>query len=367
MFRLEPHEEMMSTDPPSLSPESETASSGKGVDEQGSLVTLPNDSFVIEDSNDSSGPSSLEHPLSDEYDEPQGPLTVGQTDLGQIVEDAKGSWDTLRSLIERLPNHKIKEYLSCHFKPSSADTLHSHPITKAGKTWNVSFQRKWLQQFPWLSYSPQLSGGICRYCVLFPQQPERGEKLGSSSNRTGILVLSAFKYPFSKALGKDGVLVCHNITAMHRHATIRADTFLHTYFNPSARIDSRLMKQQEELAKENKHILQQIILAIEFLAKQGLSFRGHRDDKVDFTTEDLNRGNFVATLQLMAKNDPVLKKHLTTAKKNCKYTSKTIQNQIVHIYANKIRVNRQICLGKEIYRLQLSLMKQRMPSLIERY
>ena len=96
LFRLEPHEEMMSTEPPSLSPESETASSGKGVDGQGSLVTLPNDSVVTEDSNDSSRPSSLEHPLSDEYDEPQGPLTVGQTDLGQIVEDAKGSWDTLR-------------------------------------------------------------------------------------------------------------------------------------------------------------------------------------------------------------------------------------------------------------------------------
>ena len=78
------------------------------------------------------------------------------------------------------------------------------------------------------------------------------------------------------------------MTAMHRHATIRADTFLHTYSNPSARIDSRLMKQQEELAKENKHILQQIILTIEFLAKQGLSFRGHRDDKVDSTTEHLN-------------------------------------------------------------------------------
>ena len=55
------------------------------------------------------------------------------------------------------------------------------------------------------------------------------------------------------------------------------------------------------MAEVNKHILSQIILAVEFLAKQGLAFRGHRDDNVDFSNEDTNCGNFIATLQLMAK------------------------------------------------------------------
>ena len=41
----------------------------------------------------------------------------------------------------------------------------------------------------------------------------------------------------------------------------------------------------------------------------------------------------------MAKSDPILKKHLTSANKNAKYTSKTIQNQIIHIYVTKIREN----------------------------
>ena len=98
-----------------------------------------------------------------------------------------------------------------------------------------------------------------------------------------------------------------------------------------------LLKQNNQLADENKHILCQIILAVEFLVKQGLAFRGHRDDNVDFSSEDTNRGNFVATLQLMAKSDPILNKHLASAKKNAKYTSKTIQNQIVHIYTSRIR------------------------------
>ena len=97
------------------------------------------------------------------------------------------------------------------------------------------------------------------------------------------------------------------------------------------------MKEREQQASENKHVLSQIILAVEFLAKQGLPFRGHRDDKVDFLAEDINQGNFIATLQFMAKGDSILNKYLLSAKRNAKYTSKTIQNEVVHIYACKIR------------------------------
>ena len=194
---------------------------------------------------------------------------------------------------------------------------------------------KWLDQFPWLSYSALLSGGICRYCILFPEPPARGDGLGRGS-RAGVLILSPYKRPYSKALGKEGILVCHDRAVMHSRAAERADLFLRNHNNPSERIDTRLMRERDQQASENKHVLSQIILAVEFLAKQGLPFRGHRDDKVDFSTEDVNRGNFIATLQLMAKGDSVLNNHLLTAKRNAKYTSKTIQNEVVHIYACKI-------------------------------
>ena len=99
------------------------------------------------------------------------------------------------------------------------------------------------------------------------------------------------------------------------------DLFLRNFHNPSEWVDMRLMerKQQED---ENKHILQNVVLAVEFLAKQALPFRGHCDDKVDFAVEDTNRGDFIATLQLMAKGDDVLQKHLLFAKGNAKYTTK---------------------------------------------
>ena len=220
--------------------------------------------------------------------------------------------------------------------PAIVFILHSHPVTKTGRTWNVSFQMKWLDQFPWLSYSTLLSGGICKYCILFPEPPARGDGLGRGS-RAGVLILSPYQGPYSKALGKDGILVCHDHAVMHCRAAERADFIIRNFNNPSERIDTRLMRGRDQQASENKHVLSQIIRAVEFLAKQGLPFRGHRDDKVDFSTEDVNRGNFVATLQLMAKGDSVLNNRLLTAKRNAKYTSKTIQNEVVHIYACKIR------------------------------
>ena len=200
-------------------------------------------------------------------------------DLGAVVREANGSWDKLRSLVQHLPDDKKKQYLSHHFKPSNGDTLHSHPVTKKGRTWKVSFQQHWLLEFTWLSYSHLLSGGICRHCILFPEQPERGDGLGQG-NRSGTSILAAYQHPYSKALGKDGVLVSHSKSIMHVRATERVDLFLRNFCHSNERIDSRLLQQGNHLAAENKHILTQIVLSVEFLAKQGLPFRGHRDDKI---------------------------------------------------------------------------------------
>ena len=124
---------------------------------------------------------------------------------------------------------------------------------------------------------------------------------------------------------------------MHRNAVARADLFKLNFTNPDARVDTRILKRGDQQCSDNKEVLRQIILAVEFLAKQGLPLRGHRDDVVEFAREDSNRGNFVAVLQLLAKSNSALQRHLLFAKRNQKYTSKTIQNEIIHIYADCIR------------------------------
>ena len=185
-------------------------------------------------------------------------------DIGTLVLSAHGSLDHLKQLAKNIPDVQRMHYLAFHSKPASRDVLQSHSVTKKGKTWSVKFQQRWLDQFPWLSYSSVLAGGICRYCVLFPEQPPRGGSLGA---KPGVLVLSAYQKPYTKALGKDGILVFHDKSIMHQHAAQQADLFKQNFRNPAKRIDSQLMKQKVQQEEENKEILRHIILAVEFLAK----------------------------------------------------------------------------------------------------
>ena len=68
----------------------------------------------------------------------------------------------------------------------------------------------------------ELQGGLCRYCILFPERPDRGGKQGANP---GVLVLLPYQKPYTKALGKDGILICHEKSAMHCYAVEKADLY----------------------------------------------------------------------------------------------------------------------------------------------
>ena len=119
-------------------------------------------------------------------------------DVGTLVHDAHGSLDHLKLLERDIPGAQRMQYLAFHSKPSSKDTLQSHSVTKSGKTWNVKFQQKWLDQFHWLSYNSVLAGGICRYCP-FSTTLRKGGSLGV---KPGVLVLSAYQKAY-QGTGKE--------------------------------------------------------------------------------------------------------------------------------------------------------------------
>ena len=134
-----------------------------------------------------------------------------------------------------------------------------------------------------MSYSGLLRGGICRCCILFTEGPKRR---GSRGSLPGVFILSPYQYPYNKALGKEDILSSRAKNAVNVQAEERADLFRQNYRNPEARVDTRLLKQQDKQANENKEILRHIVMAVDFLEKQVLSFRGHRDDRVDFGVVD---------------------------------------------------------------------------------
>ncbi|XP_033228839.1 zinc finger MYM-type protein 1-like [Belonocnema kinseyi] len=75
-----------------------------------------------------------------------------------------------------------------------------------------------------------------------------------------------------------------------------------------------------------------VVEAIIVLGRQELALRGHRDSgniviKDDFTGP--NEGNFRALLKHRAKGDPILRSHLEGSGKRDKFTSPSIQNEII--------------------------------------
>ena len=59
---------------------------------------------------------------------------------------------------------------------------------------------------------------------------------------------------------------------------------------------------------------------------------GYEKDRVDFSSYESNRVNFVALLQLLAKGNDPLQKHLLSSSREAKYTRKTIKNDFIHLY-----------------------------------
>ena len=99
--------------------------------------------------------------------------------------------------------------------------------------------------------------------------------------------------------------------------------------------------------KQNKALLPSIVDAIMFCARQQIAFRGHRNDKINFDEAPAcNEGNFVAIICMLAECTSSLKKHLISCSRNARYVSKTIQNEIIAVYADLISEHFRQCLQK---------------------
>ena len=132
----------------------------------------------------------------------------------------------------------------------------------------------------------------------------------------------------------------HGKLDYHLESLAKMSEFLARYENPSQAIDTLLVSEAQKRMEDNERVLTSLFKVVLLCGKQGIAFRGHRDDCLNWedADEDIssNQGNFIELVRFRAETDEVLSHHLQHSPRNARYTSKTIQNELIEVVGNHI-------------------------------
>ncbi|XP_077295474.1 zinc finger MYM-type protein 1-like [Arctopsyche grandis] len=202
----------------------------------------------------------------------------------------------------------------------------------------------------WLTYNKENKCLYCSYCLAF-----ECPKSDSSS----------FVHGFSDYRRISQNLAVHESTTthvrnVHQYISVVNNGTLDNFFASS------LIQKKEKVLKQ-RSIVMRIIDIIKMLGKQAVSFRSHRNESA-YTLDDeaSNHGNFLASVQLMAKYDTIIAAHISAVQKKSyqrmkrlkhqgkagnkgrggliTYLSKTTVNRLIHIMKTMIqeRINHEV-------------------------
>ena len=202
----------------------------------------------------------------------------------------------------------------------------AYPRTRSSESAPLrQFQPSWVKQYPWAHYSAYCDGVFCQACAFFAPTTIGGNILGQFVTK-----------PFKSWGSKSQKFSNHASLDYHLTACTKMNEFIVQHRSPSSAINVRLDNEAKKQMEANKQVIESLLKVVMLLGKQGLPFRGHRDDKIDWvdTDSEENPGNLV---HFRAETDAVLNDHLKEAPKNAKYTSKAIQNELINIIGDHIR------------------------------
>ena len=242
------------------------------------------------------------------------PVINYRCDIGKLLEenvDFKAlTREQLYQILTHEPNPNASVYPRTRVSPSDSFR---------------QFQPTWLKKHPWLHYSRFTDGAFCRACAVFLTDNPGGQSCGQ-------LVNKPFKQ-FSK-------FESHAKNQYHLTSLARMSEFIERYKHPEVAVDTQLNKRLQHQMECNQKVIESLLKVVILCGKQGLAYRGHCDDLIDFSDLDVesshNEGKFIELVKFRAETDSNLHNHLQNAPKNAKYTSKTIQNQLIDIVAQQI-------------------------------
>lgn len=91
-------------------------------------------------------------------------------------------------------------------------------------------------------------------------------------------------------------------------------------------------EQKKKQVAENQYYIKALAEILILTATENTAQRGHRE-----SVDSEKRGVFLSMLDLLGNHNPIIKKRLEQHAKNAKYTSKTIQNEILECLATMVK------------------------------
>ncbi|KAG8540294.1 hypothetical protein GDO81_019541 [Engystomops pustulosus] len=166
----------------------------------------------------------------------------------------------------------------------------------------------------WLGYSPKLNTVYCEPCWLFGDRKKQG-----------------FEPAWAKGINKWKSLTTK--IQSHESSNAHVDScVVYDQWRKKGTIDEETEKQMRREKNFWRQALQRIVNVTLTMAMANLPFRGHREN-----LGEINNGNFLSIIQLLADYDPVLHELIEMPQRSIKYLSPKIQNEIIQILAGQVQ------------------------------
>lgn len=183
-----------------------------------------------------------------------------------------------------------------------------------------AFNNTWYAQHQWLEYSQSQDSAYCFPCRHFALPGASETSFTSQQGYTN----------WKKAMYKDGGFKAHEKSENHVNAMYAWSEHKKTILTDSSMLDAINTAYQKKV-EENRTYIKTVAEVLLFTATQNISQRGHLE-----TDESKNKGNFLGIMELIAKHNPLVAKK-KKAVGNAKYTSNTIQNEILECLSDMVR------------------------------
>ncbi|CAF1033274.1 unnamed protein product [Rotaria sordida] len=186
------------------------------------------------------------------------------------------------------------------------------PITTFPTINHRHFCSRWYKIYPWIEFSEMTKKA---YCFVYRLAYSSG-RCDDAYTKNGFNIWSVAIQKFNK----------HQSTLSHKQAN---DSYINAVRNLTDNTDvlKLIDNEHKKQTLENRNYLKEIIRSIIFLAKQGLPFRGHREDD-----ESKNKGNLLELLEFRSLENELIKKKLKTLK----YTHHSIKNELLSLIQQHI-------------------------------